>query len=57
MVVVLLGEGPGGFDSATVGSVSCRGGGGSEVSGRWQDVGERGWRLDGRGHTGVDVDA
>lgn len=46
-------DGPGDFDSATIGSVSCRGG----VSGRWQDVGERGWRFDGGGHTEVDVDA
>ena len=40
-------------DSATVGLVSCRGGGGSGVSG------DRGWTFDGgaiAGHTGVDVD-
>ena len=37
--------------------MSYRGGGGSGVSGRWQVVGERGWRFDGGGHTGVNVDA
>ena len=52
-------DGPGGVDSATVGSerFSCCGGGG--VTGRWQDVGDRGWRFDGgaiAGRTGVDVD-
>ena len=40
-------------DSATVGLVSCRGSGGSGVSG------DRGWTFHGRaiaGRTGVDVD-
>ena len=38
--VVVLGAGrPGGVDSATIGSVSCRRGGGGGVSDKWQDVG------------------
>ena len=38
--------------------MSCRGGGGSGVSCKWQDIGDRGWKFDGgaiAGHIIVDV--
>ena len=59
--VVVLGAGrPGGIDSATIGSVSFRRGGGGGVSDKLQDVGDRGWEFDGGAiarYTGLHIDA